>query len=475
MAEQKKINVCVGCDGELKLYVKYCPFCGVSQVKMESIPPIVPVTTEEKIQDLIIEDEVVLPEQNPALISHITQKKGKELFGIIVLGSSLEVLKQYDRYAFKKDNGIFVRLKHLAKIPNEYLSTDQFRLKYQENIKDINIDEEATEEAGTAQTRPIQALPVIKPQVAETPPAVPTPLDTPQPKSSSFKYIAIAFIVILIVIFLVFNDKEETTVAIPAEAGEAINNCEVANSEISSLLSEKMPVRALSIIKLHQDECKTNGKFVQLLVSAEAQVTSAKEKMALAKEYIQASNLELAHETVVAALDLDRELVGGSELLQQIQILIEQQNDVVIEEAFQQEPEIEQSQVAQTEAAQANQAAVFAAEQARKQAQAEHERQQAAALARKQAEQADKERQQGQQAAELARKQAAEFARKQNEERFDNQLNRAERALKSNNYGLAKALAREVLSSSSNNAQAKRILRQAEQGEARAFDEMVIE
>ena len=236
-----------------------------------------------------------------------------------------------------------------------------------------------------------------------------------------------------------------------------------------------MPVRALSIIKLHQDECKTNGKFVQLLVSAEAQVTSAKEKMALAKEYIQASNLELAHETVVAALDLDRELVGGSELLQQIQILIEQQNDVVIEEAFQQEPEIEQSQVAQTEATQANQAAVFAAEQARKQAQAEHERQQAAALARKQAEQADKERQQGQQAAELARKQAAEFARKQNEERFDNQLNRAERALKSNNYGLAKSLAREVLSSSSNNAQAKRILRQAEQGEARAFDEMVIE
>ncbi|NNG81409.1 hypothetical protein [Acinetobacter sp. ANC 5378] len=467
MAEQKKINVCVGCDGELKLYVKYCPFCGVSQVKMESIPPIVPVTTKEKIQDLIIEDEVVLPEQNPALISHITQKKGKELFGIIVLGSSLEVLKQYDRYAFKKDNGIFVRLKHLAKIPNEYLSTDQFRLKYQENIKDINIDEEATEEAGTAQTRPIQALPVIKPQVAETPPAVPTPLDTPQPKSSSFKYIAIAFIVILIVIFLVFNDKEETTVDMPSDAGEAINNCEVANSEISSLLSEKMPVRALSIIKLHQQECKTNGEFVQLLVSAEAQTTLAKEKIALAKEYVQASNLELAHETAVAALDLDRELVGGNELLQKIQMLIEQQNNAVIEEPLPEEQEAAQPQVIeQSESTQGNQAAVLAAEQAR---------QQAEIAARKQAEQVDKERQQGQQAAELARKQAAEFTRKQNEERFDNQLNRAERALKSNNYGLAKSLAREVLSSSSNNAQAKRILRQAEQGETRAFDEMVIE
>jgi hypothetical protein len=471
MVEQKKINVCVGCDGELKLYVKYCPFCGVSQVKTESIPPIVPVTTEEKIQDPIVQNEVVLPEHNPALVSHFSKTTQKELLGIIVVGTSLEVLKQYDPYAFKKQNGIFVRLKHLAQIPSEYLSADQFRLKYQENVQDINIDEEAFEEGFAAQAVPVQAQPVV-----ETQPIVSTPLDTPQPKSSSFKYIAIAFIVILIVIFLVFNNKEETTVAMPSDAGEAINNCEVANSEISSLLSEKMPVRALSIIKLHQDECKTNGKFVQLLVSAEAQVTSAKEKMALAKEYIQASNLELAHETVVAALDLDRELVGGNELLQQIQMLIEQQNNAVIEETLPEEQEAAQSQaIEQPDATQGNQAAVLAAEQARRQAQAERDRQQAEIAARKQAEQADKERQQGQQAAELARKQAAEFARKQNEERFDNQLNRAERALKSNNYGLAKSLAREVLSSSSNNAQAKRILRQAEQGETRAFDEMVIE
>lgn len=71
--------------------------------------------------------------------------------------------------------------------------------------------------------------------------------------------------------------------------------------------------------------------------------------------------------------------------------------------------------------------------------------------------------------------QAAEAARKQNEERFDGQLSRAERALNANNYGLAKSLAREVLSKAPNNAQARRILRQAEAGESKAFDDMVIE
>ena len=70
---------------------------------------------------------------------------------------------------------------------------------------------------------------------------------------------------------------------------------------------------------------------------------------------------------------------------------------------------------------------------------------------------------------------AAEAARRQNEARFDSQLNRAERALNANNYGLAKSLAREVLSASPSNSQAKRILRQAEAGESAAFDDMVIQ
>ena len=87
-----------------------------------------------------------------------------------------------------------------------------------------------------------------------------------------------------------------------------------------------MPTRALSIIKLNQAECKTNASFVQLVVSAEAQATSAKEKLTLAKEYLQAGNLELAHQTVLAALELDAELVGGVELLPQIESMIEEFN-----------------------------------------------------------------------------------------------------------------------------------------------------
>ena len=338
------------------------------------------------------------------------------------------------------------------------LNADQLKLKYQHDITDINTDvEEVLEEQSPIIPVTQEAASIAQPRIEVT------PFDTPQPKSSSFKYIAIAFIVILIVIFLVFSDKKEE-VNIPADTGAEASNCEVANGEISSLLSEKMPVRALSIIKLYQDECKTNGKFVQLLVSAEAQATSAKEKIAIAKEYIQAGNLSLAHETVTAALDLDTEVTGGNELQQQIQLMIEQENNAQNEETIPTE-EVEVPTVTEQPDSQQVDQAAYAVEQARRQAQAEHERQQAELLARKQTEQA----------AELARKQAADTARKQNEERFDNQLNRAERALKSNNYVLARSLAREVLSSSSNNAQAKRILRQAEQGEAKAFDEMVIE
>jgi hypothetical protein len=122
-------------------------------------------------------------------------------------------------------------------------------------------------------------------------------------------------------------------------------------------------------------------------------------------------------------------------------------------------------------------------EQAQRLAQAERERadaQRQAEQSQRQAEQAQRERQQAlekerQKAEEMARKQAAEAARKQNEERFDGQLSRAERALNANNYGLAKSLAREILSKAPSNAQAKRIIRQAEAGEAAAFDNMVIE
>ena len=302
----------------------------------------------------------------------------------------------------------------------------------------------------------------------------PTPFDPPQQKTSSFKYIAIAFIVILAVIFFIFSGEDNVEEVTSVDEGAQVDPCENANAEINSLLSEKMPTRALSIIKLNQAECKTNASFVQLVVSAEAQATSAKEKLTLAKEYLQAGNLELAHQTVLAALELDAELVGGVELLPQIESMIEEFN-------LQQEQETDEVPL-ESEAVQdvvqsiPQQNTNHEVEQAQRLAQVERER----ADAQRQAEQAQRERQQAlekehQKAEEAARKLAAEAARRQNEARFDSQLNRAERALNANNYGLAKSLAREVLSASPSNSQAKRILRQAEAGESAAFDDMVIQ
>ena len=168
---------------------------------------------------------------------------------------------------------------------------------------------------------------------------------------------------------------------------------------------------------------------------------------------------------MLAALELDAELVGGLELLPQIESMIEEFN-------LQQEEELEasiESETIQNEVENFPQQNMHQeVEQAQRLAQAERER----ADAQRQAEQAQIERQK---AEEAARKLAAEAARRQNEARFDSQLSRAERALNANNYGLAKSLAREVLSASPSNGQAKRILRQAEAGESAAFDDMVIQ
>ncbi len=484
MAKQNDVAVCIQCEQELQLKVNFCPFCGTEHKEQ---PKTQPAASEPAV--IQNEEHAIVPEQNEvhsgqpkseiadsvqqentsAIVKHITKQTNKELLGVIILGSTLEQMRSYDPYAFKKNDGIFVRLKHLEKIPNEFLTLEQHQLKFQNNIQDLNVDIEAWEE------QPANAGP-NKAEESPLPPPVPepvsqlTPLDPPAPKKSSFKYIVIAFIVILAVIYLMLSGKEETQEEVITE-DPLVDHCESANAEITSLLSEKMPTRALSIIKLNQTECKTNANFVQLVVSAEAQATSAKEKLALAKEYIQASNLDLAHQTLLAALELDSELVGGAELLQQVESMIEEFN------LQQEEVEVPLESEAVQDAAQnlPPQNMHQEAEQAQRLAQAEREKAEArrqAEQVQKQAEQAQRERQK---AEEAARKQAAEAAGRQNEARFDGQLSRAERALNANNYGLAKSLAREVLSNAPNNTQAKRILRQAEAGESKAFDDMVIE
>lgn len=480
MAKQNEEMVCIKCKQKLQLMVKYCPFCGnLHDVQLQT-PPVeskeIPINLKESLsenQDLIgneSPDEAQIKDKPnlSIVVKHLTKQGNKELVGVIIVGSTLEIMRTYDRYAFKKDEGIFVRLKHLANIPNEYLSLQQYQLKFQSDLSVLDAEPDELLE------QPKPEAPVFTPPEQPSLNSQPTPFDPPQQKTSSFKYIAIAFIVILAVIFFIFSGKDNAEEVASVDEGAQVDPCENANAEINSLLSEKMPTRALSIIKLNQAECKTNASFVQLVVSAEAQATSAKEKLTLAKEYLQAGNLELAHQTVLAALELDAELVGGVELLSQIESMIEEFN-------LQQEQETDEVPL-ESEAVQdvvqsiPQQNTNHEVEQAQRLAQVERER----ADAQRQAEQAQRERQQAlekehQKAEEAARKLAAEAARRQNEARFDSQLNRAERALNANNYGLAKSLAREVLSASPSNSQAKRILRQAEAGESAAFDDMVIQ
>ena len=486
MVKQQEYIACIGCKQELQLKVKFCPFCSVAQSVQAQTLPVEPEETSTIPQEIVSDVPESTVSETPSeaqnneaadtsvVVKHIT-KQGKELFGIIIVGASLELMRTYDRYAFKKDEGIFVRLKHLANIPNEYLSLQQYQLKFQSDLSVLDAEPDEPLE------QPKPEAPVFTPPAQPSLNSQPTPLDPPQQKTSSFKYIAIAFIVLLVVIFFMFSGKDNAEDVVSVDEGAQVDSCENANAKISSLLSEKMPTRALSIIKLNQAECKTNASFVQLVVSAEAQATSAKEKLALAKEYLQAENLELAHQTLLAALELDAELVGGVELLPQIESMIEEFN-------LQQEQEtgeVPLGSEAVQDAVQSipQQNTSYQVEQAQRLAQAERERveaQRQAEQAQRQAEQTQRERQQAlekerQKAEEMARKQAAEAARRQNEARFYSQLNRAERALNANNYGLAKSLAREVLSASPSNGQAKRILRQAEAGESAAFDDMVIQ
>ncbi len=487
MAKQNEEMVCIECKQKLQLKVKYCPFCGnLHDVQLQTLPvesKEIPITPKESLS----ENQASIGSESPnetqikdkpnssVVVKHLTKQGNKELLGIIIVGSTLEIMRTYDRYAFKKDEGIFVRLKHLVNIPNEYLSVEQYQLKFQSDLSVLDTEPDEPLEP------PKPEAPVVTPPPQPSLNSQSTPLDPPQQKTSSFKYIAIAFIVLLAVIFFMFSDNDNTEEVVSVDEGAQADSCENANADIKSLLSEKMPTRALSIIKLNQAECKTNASFVQLVVSAEAQATSAKEKLALAKEYLQAGNLELAHQTLLAALELDAELVGGIELLPQIESMIEEFNLQQEQETDEVSLESEDVQDAVQSIPQQN--TNHEVEQAQRIAQAERERveaQRQAEQSQRQAEQAQRERQQAfekerQKAEEMARKQAVEASRKQNEERFDGQLSRAERALNANNYGLAKSLAREVLSKSPSNAQAKRILRQAEAGEVAAFDNMVIE
>ncbi|TCM67531.1 hypothetical protein EC844_10845 [Acinetobacter calcoaceticus] len=527
MATQEKYSGCKQCEQKLQLEVKYCPFCGASQTAAQ--PRAVPVAgnshpsnrhpssnnpssnnpssshssnnnpSNSNPQVSSQNKNNALPEQNPALVIHLSKKTNKEIRGVVVVGRSLDELRLHDKYAFKKFNGVFVRLRDLKTVPNIWLNADQIKLKNQSHLTGYPNDyTQAVNQSAPVASTPLADPFSQQPQAAPLPdPLSQQPQSTPLPDpfgqqpqrqplpsvpfkplkadTSKFKFIAFFILIIGLIYFNGQRNKNAGTTS--QDAASKLSPCESINAEISQFLSESRPRRALSISRQDKKLCKDNQEFTKLMSLADTQISSADMKMFQAKKLLRSGELEQAHETVNAALALDVEVPGAEKILQSIQDAAEQKINNQIEAPM------PNSELPVATASPANAAVAEAEKQASqrqiqaeldllKVQQADKERLKAAESARKQAEQVAKERQK---AAELQRKQAAEAARKQHEEKFDNQLSRAERALKSNNYGLAKSLAREVLSQSSSNAQAKRILRQAEQGEAKAFDDMVIE
>ena len=94
-------------------------------------------------------------------------------------------------------------------------------------------------------------------------------------------------------------------------------------------------------------------------------------------------------------------------------------------------------------------------------------------LARQKAEKAKREEAEKAKRQETAAKQ--QIGSNQVDSQITTALINADKALRMKNYGTAKRLAREILVISPNNAQALRIVRQAEDGESKAFQEMIIE
>ena len=116
MVKQQEYTACIGCKQELQLKVKFCPFCSVAQSVQAQTLPVEPEETSTIPQEIVSDlpestvSETLSEAQNneaadtSVVVKHIT-KQGKELFGIIIVGASLELMRSYDRYAFKKMKG----------------------------------------------------------------------------------------------------------------------------------------------------------------------------------------------------------------------------------------------------------------------------------------------------------------------------------------------------------------------------------
>ena len=75
-------------------------------------------------------------EASKAKVSHTT-KKGKTLDGVVIQNIDINQAKDFDPYAFKKDGGIFIRLRDLAKVPDNLLTDAQIALKNQQGGQNV--------------------------------------------------------------------------------------------------------------------------------------------------------------------------------------------------------------------------------------------------------------------------------------------------------------------------------------------------
>lgn len=421
MGKQDVISVCSQCKIELQHEVRYCPFCGKIQAASEST--ITPVNLSQP-----------------------------EIIPLIILNEPDE-------------------------IPQE-------ELQIQVPLDSVEVETLAREETTPQFSTPIPT-PTQNPE--SRPPQHNNPIgDSQSPKPSNFKYVVGAFIVILVVIFIVFNGDDKSVAPQTESAVKPDNSCETAINEINQHLQVSKPSRALTVIQIYQTDCKKDKQFIALTVTAENQANTAKAKLALAKEYLQKNNLAMAESSAKNALEIDSELVGGKELLQEIDESKQQAQNAILQanENAQMQTDViadSQNQAALDQARNQNSAeklkqenlnlqkALQDAQRKRDEGSAEIAKQRA--IERQKAEQA---------AAELTRQRAAERqkaeqAKNQNEQQFSSALSSANKALKTKNYGTAKKIAKEVLASSPNNSSALRVLRQAEEGESKAFDEMIIE
>lgn len=258
---------------------------------------------------------------------------------------------------------------------------------------------------------------------------------------------------------------------------------------------------------MYLKECQQNAQFLSYRKQAQASSEYAIQKFNLAQNYLSSNNINSAETALHQALEIDSELNEAQELLQAIAEYkaqqAKQQAPVDELEALIQDVEVKQQSTAdalserraqqqrqaQQNAEQEAQAAAQAkqqAEQAKQQAQQKAAEQQAQ-LAKQQAEQQAKQKAE-QQAKQKAEQQAKQQAQQQAKREADAQkaeqaksqkINQtvvlADRALGQHNYGTAKNLAKQVLAQDPSHPVAKRIIRQAEAGEAKAFEDMVIE